>query len=190
MNTTPLSWFFSLYLLSDSLCLQSIADKNPNDEPQLSGVNWLPCCTNVYVKVHVCQCTEVCVRVCTLLSTVMSLHVCLGVYLCAHVPHWECVLCDPGNAKQRLKGRANERRPRFIHLLSFTGLVQHVSVYWSVAWLCVVFAGRWQGFTGDTGVPQRAQAQTHINKRQAIYDCDAYTYILYLDTEICSENLT
>lgn len=89
------SFFFTI--CSVSLCVQSIWDKNPNDELQLSGTNWLPCCTTGYVKVHLYQCMEVFV------------HVCFGVYehMCAHVPHGECVLCDPGNADQRVKRRTS-----------------------------------------------------------------------------------
>lgn len=105
MNMAPPSLsllIFSFFLFffticSFSLCVQSIWDKNPNDELQLSGTNWLPCCTTGYVKVHLYQCMEVFV------------HVCFGVYehMCAHVPHGECVLCDPGNADQRVKRRTS-----------------------------------------------------------------------------------
>lgn len=104
MNMAPpslslLIFFFLFFftICSVSLCVQSIWDKNPNDELQLSGTNWLPCCTTGYVKVHLYQCME------------MFVHVCFGVYehMCAHVPHGECVLCDPGNADQRVKRRTS-----------------------------------------------------------------------------------
>jgi len=53
------------------------------------------------------------------------------VTVCEHVCVLlrECVLCDPGNADQRVKMRAIEGRLLSIHLLPLTDLVRLVFIY-------------------------------------------------------------
>ncbi len=170
MNTAPLSLSGIFFLFVITFCLLSVWNQyrvkiktkwwTPND--QLSGVNWLfallyHCvCKCVFVLVHGCVC------VCVFLSMVMCVSVCKCVCVC--VPHRECVLCDPGNADQRVNRRTNKRRPPFIHLLSLSlDLVHPIFIYWSMGRRRVVFAGRsWQ--PGDKA-PQGTQGERESHSK-------------------------
>lgn len=87
----------------------------------------------------------------------VSHRVCVTVFL----PHRECVLCDPGNAEQRVNSRTNQRRPLSIHLLSVSrshpagsSRLRLLIDDGADAVLCLVAGPRWQ--PGDEG-PRRGE---------------------------------
>lgn len=153
------SFLQSLSFLNQCTVKIKIKWWTPNDQPGLSGANWLfaMLCHCVYKSVSVL------VHGCVFIFLSMAMPSC--VFVCEGLcePHRECVLCDPGNADQRMNRRTNKRWPPSIHLVALTGLIRPVSIYWSMRWCWVVFVGwSWQP---DYKAPWGTQKQVTLKYR-------------------------
>lgn len=66
------------------------------------------------LRMEMCVCASARMCVCAVPSVAHCVCVCVCAPACP--PHWECVLCDPGNAEQPVSSRTNRRRALVIHL--------------------------------------------------------------------------